>query len=280
MLEAAFPTICIKKNLHIFVPAGFFMLYCDIYVLLEIVMSRNSYNDMNAYGPVNQGYLPNYGRNAYRQAAPQGYRPPGAPYYLNLNNNASSSSQPRISAAPYSINSGANYPAEAEPTTPKASKKASSKAANKEIKARQSQPANSSTRKLRTNRGLIKYLLLCLVTFGLYQFWFFSRFAKDLNVACSHDGKHTRGIIAFFLLTFITFGIYALIWILSLVSRVNHGAHFYRKPSKISVGSYLFWMFFGIYLGTLGYYIAMYKLFKTMNNVCEGYNETLEQETY
>lgn len=126
-----------------------------------------------------------------------------------------------------------------------------------------------------TNRGLIKYILLSLITFGIYSIWFWYRLVKDLNVACSYDGKKTTGLIVTFLLTLITFGIYGIIWQLMIVSRIDNGANHFKVESKISLLSYILWNTVGLLLFGLGPIIALYKQIKSMNIVCEAYNNSI-----
>lgn len=126
---------------------------------------------------------------------------------------------------------------------------------------------------LRTDRGLIKLMLLSLITIGIYSIWFQYKFVKDLNVACAYDGKHTQGLIVTFLLSIITLGIYGIVWVLMIVSRVDNGAIHYGRKSSVSVGSFILWNTLGTLI-IVGPIVAGYQLLKTMNEVCTGYNNS------
>lgn len=67
---------------------------------------------------------------------------------------------------------------------------------------------------LRTKRGLLKYLLLGLVTFGIYDIWQMSEVGTTLNlIATRRDGKRTMHYcLMFFLLGWLTLGIGWLVW--------------------------------------------------------------------
>ena len=41
------------------------------------------------------------------------------------------------------------------------------------------------------NRGLLKAIVLSFLTFGLYAIYFWYEYAKDVNLMCDGDGKHT-----------------------------------------------------------------------------------------
>ena len=45
---------------------------------------------------------------------------------------------------------------------------------------------------LDTNRSLLKYILLGIITFGIYDVWVLARAGEDLNVIASRwDGRRT-----------------------------------------------------------------------------------------
>ena len=49
---------------------------------------------------------------------------------------------------------------------------------------------NVPVRQLKTNRGLVKFLLLSLVTLGIYALFFYANIASELNLLASrYDGK-------------------------------------------------------------------------------------------
>lgn len=67
---------------------------------------------------------------------------------------------------------------------------------------------------LRTQRGLLKYVLLGLVTFSIYDIWQMSEVGDSLNLlAFKRDGKHTMHYcLMFFLVGWVTLGIGWLVW--------------------------------------------------------------------
>ena len=61
-------------------------------------------------------------------------------------------------------------------------------------------------------RSLGMYILLTLVTCGIYSFYFYYKFAQDMNTVCDGDGEHTAGLGYYILFSFLTCGIYAFYW--------------------------------------------------------------------
>ena len=66
--------------------------------------------------------------------------------------------------------------------------------------------------RMKTDRSLVAYILLSIITCGIYSYYFLYAMARDANVICSADGKKTGGLLAFILLSIVTCGIYGL-WV-------------------------------------------------------------------
>ena len=125
---------------------------------------------------------------------------------------------------------------------------------------------------LPTTRGVIKYILLSLITFGIYPLYLLHAMAKETNITCAEDGKKTKGLLLFILFSAITFGIYAIVWWYNLANRLDKNLYANGKPSAIDGVGYLLWNIFGSLLFGLGPIIALHKLFKNLNNVNTIYN--------
>ena len=126
---------------------------------------------------------------------------------------------------------------------------------------------------LQTNRGMIKVILLSLITFGIYGLVFFSKVSTDINlIASRYDGKKT---MHFCLLTFIvapiTLGIAAIVWSHRISARI--GKELTRRGISYSFGAGSFWGW--NVLGALivvGPFIYLHKLCKAMNLLSANYN--------
>lgn len=126
---------------------------------------------------------------------------------------------------------------------------------------------------LKTNRGLLKYILLSFITFGIYGIVVMSSISNDINIVASrYDGKKTMHYcLLFFLVGPITFGIGYLVWFHKISNRI--GSELMRRGITYSFGASDFWLW--NVLGSLiivGPFIYVYKLFKATNMICEHYN--------
>lgn len=64
------------------------------------------------------------------------------------------------------------------------------------------------TDEVKQDRSLLLYVLLSFVTFSVYHFYFMDLWAKDVNILCEKDGKHTVGVEKMMLFSVLTFGVY------------------------------------------------------------------------
>ena len=126
---------------------------------------------------------------------------------------------------------------------------------------------------LKTNRGLLKFILLSVITLGIYAIVAMSSVSSDVNVICSrYDGKKTMHYcLLFFLVGPITLGIADLVWYHRISGRI--GGELQRRGLGNDFGAKDFWLW-GI-LGSMivvGPFIYTHKLFKAMNALSENYN--------
>ena len=128
---------------------------------------------------------------------------------------------------------------------------------------------------LRTDRGLIKFVLLSLITFGIYGIVVMSHISTEINdIASKHDGKHTMHYcLVFFVLSWLTFGIYPLIWYHNLSNRIGNELTRRNLAYSFSAGTFWGWGFLGILLFGIGPLVYLYKLLTAMNTLAADYNK-------
>lgn len=126
---------------------------------------------------------------------------------------------------------------------------------------------------LETNRSLLTYILLNLVTCGIYSFFFIYSLARDVNVACEGDGQQTGGLLQYILLSFVTCGIYPLIWEYSIANRLAENSRKYGMNFQENGTTILMWHLFGAVLCGIGPFIAMNIMIKNTNRICDAYNQ-------
>lgn len=126
---------------------------------------------------------------------------------------------------------------------------------------------------LKTDRSLLMYILLSIVTCGIYSWYFLYSIARDVNEVCEGDGKKTPGLLKFILLSMITCGIYSWVWYYNLGNRLQENAPRYGLQFSENGTSVLIWLIFGSFLCGIGAFIAMNILIKNTNAICAAYNQ-------
>jgi hypothetical protein len=129
---------------------------------------------------------------------------------------------------------------------------------------------------LTENRGLLKYIILQILTLGIYGFYLIHRQAKESNLACHADSQHTRGLLGYLVLSAITFGIYPIVWHCSWISRCNNYLTRSGQSQGLQISTYLLTLFFfgPLTLGIM-YFVVRAKMLYLQNNVNRMYNLAL-----
>lgn len=126
---------------------------------------------------------------------------------------------------------------------------------------------------LKTNKGLLKTILLSLVTFGIYPFVVMSAVSNDINIVVSrYDGRKTMHFcLLAFIVAPITCGIAGIVWYHNVSNRI--GDELKRREIDYDFGATDYWLW-GV-LGSLimiGPLVYMHKLFKAVNMMNAHYN--------
>ncbi len=135
-------------------------------------------------------------------------------------------------------------------------------------------PYGAAGFRLQEDRRLLTYLLLNLVTCGIYSWYFIYCWAWDVNIACDGDGRHTGGLLAWILLGLVTLGFYPLYWYYALGSRLQMNGSRYGVEIRESGGIILLWMVVGLLTCGLGSLYGLYLLLKNTNLICAAYNRS------
>lgn len=139
--------------------------------------------------------------------------------------------------------------------------------------APQYQQSYGPVRQLNTHRGLIKLILLTIITFGIYPLVFFSGISEDINLIASRfDGRKTMHYcLMAFIIGPLTLGIGFIVWFHNLSSRM--GNELARRGIAYSFGASSYWLW--NVLGSLiiiGPFVYLHKLARASVLLAEDYN--------
>ncbi len=126
---------------------------------------------------------------------------------------------------------------------------------------------------LRTNRSLVKFILLSLITLGIYGLVMTAHISEDVNVVCSrYDGKKTMNYwLLVFLVGPLTLEIGSFVWFHKLCSRI--GVELKRRNIDYNFGAKDFWLWntLGLLI-VVGPFVFIYKLIKAANLMNGDFN--------
>ena len=127
--------------------------------------------------------------------------------------------------------------------------------------------------KLKTNKGLIKYILLSIITFGIYGLVVMSSLSNDINIVASrYDGKKTMHYcLLYFIVAPITLGIAGIVWFHKISNRMGKELKRRNIAYDFSCADFWLWNVVGSII-VIGPFIYFHKLFKAANLICADYN--------
>lgn len=128
--------------------------------------------------------------------------------------------------------------------------------------------------KLRTNRGLLKFFFLSLITFGIYGIICLGNVSRDINtIATKHDGKTTMSFyLVALIFSWLSLGIIPLIWFHNLSSRIERELLVRNLPYQFGTGTFWGWNILGSLLFGIGPLVYIHKLMHAMNTLAADYN--------
>ena len=121
-------------------------------------------------------------------------------------------------------------------------------------------------------RDFVTYILLSIITCGIYPIFFWYRFAQDINRVCDGDGDTTTDYIIAWLLSIVTCGIYGFYWYYKLGNRMYNNGPRYGVRINENGTTILLWYVIGMLLCFVGSYIALYYIIRNGNMLFDSYN--------
>ena len=127
--------------------------------------------------------------------------------------------------------------------------------------------------KLKTDRSMIKLMILNILTLGIYSIIFFIPFSYDLDkVAPKRDHSKTMNYLFAYLFAMCSFSIVLVIWHYQIANRVNEALERRNIDYSFEMSDFWGWYLFGSFI-LVGPFVYFHKLCKAMNLLCESYNE-------
>ena len=135
----------------------------------------------------------------------------------------------------------------------------------------QQQGSPARRRHMQTNRSLVAYVLLTMLTCGLYAYYFIYSVAQDMNEMCQDD-EETGGLLFFILLSVVTCGLYGLYWEYKLANRLQRNAPIYGLTFTENGTTVILWRLLGALICFVGSFYGTYIYINNLNRLADAYN--------
>ena len=126
---------------------------------------------------------------------------------------------------------------------------------------------------LRTDRSLAKFILLSIITFGIYGLVVMCKISTEINtVASPYDGKKTMHFaLVALIFTVLSCGIVPIVWTHRISNRIGDEARRRGLPCDFGAKDYWIW---GVLLSCIivGPFIYYHKFLSAMNMINADYN--------
>lgn len=126
---------------------------------------------------------------------------------------------------------------------------------------------------LPTNRSLLKFILLSIITLGIYGLVVMTKISTEINtIAGPYDNKKTMNYcLVVLIFSWLTMGIVPLVWAHRFSNRV--GSELLRRnlPYQFNAGTFWLWNVLGSLI-VVGPFVYTHKLLTAMNMLCTDYN--------
>ena len=126
------------------------------------------------------------------------------------------------------------------------------------------------------DRSLFIYLLLSVITCGIYGIIFMWKFVEDLNEVSSKKDPQSwqsPNYLIVLLLGIVTCGVYSFFWLYKVGNTMQRTGEDYGERIDESGTTFLLWTILSAWILGLGIYVVSYLMFKNMNTICHRYNE-------
>ena len=128
-------------------------------------------------------------------------------------------------------------------------------------------------RQLTTSRGLFVWIILSIITLGIYPIFALSNISSEINlIASARDGRNTlNGALMALIIAPLTCGIASLVWFNNISDRIDNELSARNIDYSFSATTFWGWFFLGSLI-IIGPFVFMHKFLKAMNKLNADYN--------
>jgi len=134
--------------------------------------------------------------------------------------------------------------------------------------------ADEPKKVLKTDRSLGKFILLTIVTLGIYYIIEMTRISRDVHTAAfENDRKATMPYwLVFLFFSWLTAGLALIFWYHRISARIADDLAWRGIDSSFGAKDYWLWHVLGSII-VVGPFVYYHKLLKAVNLLCDDYNK-------
>lgn len=121
-------------------------------------------------------------------------------------------------------------------------------------------------------RDFVMFLILNIITCGLYGLFFWYVWNEDVNRICAGDGQDVPNYIIVVILGILTCGIYTYYWMYKQGNRLQANVGRYGVQFQENGSTLLLWGLLGMLTCSLATYYGYYLMIHMVNQIAPGYN--------
>lgn len=121
-------------------------------------------------------------------------------------------------------------------------------------------------------RSFMAFIILNLLTCGLYSLFFWYNWNEDVNRICEGDGQEMPNYIVVWLLGMLTCGIYVYYWMYKQGNRLQSNAGRYGIWIQENGSGFLVWALLGLVTCELSIWYSYYLMISAVNKIAPAYN--------
>ena len=125
---------------------------------------------------------------------------------------------------------------------------------------------------MKTDRSMVKMVLLSIITCGIYGIYAMTMITNDVNALAPEKKKTMHYCMMAFVFSWLTCGIYPLIWNHKMSNKVGEILKDRGIAYSFSASDFWLWEVLGSCI-VVGPFVYLNKLCKAMNLLCEDQNK-------
>ena len=129
-------------------------------------------------------------------------------------------------------------------------------------------------------RSMFRYIVFGIFTLGIYNLWMIHFLAKDANLLCEGTGRKTTGLLTFVLLSILSFGLYGIFWWFRIADMLDRAARARKLRSTVNAPTVMLAMILSYFLTPIAGLIGVYQVLSAANDLATEYNREQRRRLY